>query len=112
MTHRNEKLAYLLGATHGDGSFTRDGKIFFSSTDFEFVKKVVVIIQELFGININIRLKKLSSKSLNWKDSFEFSPKAIQQELLKIGVNVPQSTIESWIYRRYKPENKGGENKW
>lgn len=93
MAENQEKLAYLLGAIYGDGSFTKDGKIFFSSTDFEFITEIAKIIKKLFNLEMNIRLRKLSSKNINWKDSFEFS----SRRLYRILKDYNQKTVPDFI---------------
>lgn len=61
MTVKEEKLAYLLGAIYGDGSFTNYKRIYFGSTDPEFTTEIVKIISDLFKLKININLRKFSN---------------------------------------------------
>lgn len=74
---RQEKLAYILGAIYGDGCFTKDRKVSFSSTDEEFILKVVEFIQQLFNIKMSIRKTELSKKNPNWRDSLRFSSRRL-----------------------------------
>jgi len=95
MAESQEKLAYLLGAIYGDGSFTKDGKIFFSSTDFEFIAKVIDIIDELFNFKTNICLRRLSLKNPNWRDSFQFSSRKLYGILKSYNQTIAPSFINS-----------------
>jgi DNA-binding transcriptional regulator WhiA len=83
MALNQEKLSYLLGAIYGDGCFTRDGKVSFSSTDKEFIEEVCKIVNNLFGLKLNIRFRKLSAKNKNWRDSYEFSSRRLYRLLSK-----------------------------
>ena len=81
-----ERLAYLLGALYGDGSFTKDGKVSFSSTDKEFIEEVCKIVNNLFELKLNIRCRRLSIKNKNWKDSYEFSSRRLYRILSKFNL--------------------------
>lgn len=76
-----KKLAYILGAIYGDGHFSKEGKVCFSSTDIEFIAKIKDYIKELFGLSMILRKVELSKKNPNWRDSFEFSSRRLYKNL-------------------------------
>jgi len=92
------KLAYLLGALYGDGCFSKEGKVRFSSTDREFIDEVSKIVKELFKIELNIRINRLSLKNPKWRDSFELSSRRLYKLLSKFNpenIDVIPNFIES-----------------
>lgn len=83
MEGKTERLAYLLGAIYGDGSFSKDKKIFFGVTDKDFIDEVVAIVYKLFKVRLTTRIQKLSLKNPNWKDYFNFSSRELYRHLNK-----------------------------
>lgn len=83
----SDNLAYILGALYGDGHFSKEGKISFSSTDIEFITKVSYLIKKLLNISVNIRRIELSKKNPAWRDSFEFTSRRLYRKLSKFNPN-------------------------
>src|SRR3989304_7319825 len=82
MSVKQERLAYLLGALYGDGSFSSK-RIFFGATDKEFVQKVANLIDDLFRIKLKIRVQKLSLKNPKWRDYYKLNSKKLYKHLNK-----------------------------
>jgi len=92
-----EKLAYLLGAIYGDGCFTK-GSISFGVADKEFIDEIINIIKNLFGLEINIGLKKLSDKNPKWRDFYQFHSRRLFKFISRFDLK-KLKTIPDFILR-------------
>ena len=96
----NQKLAYLIGAILGDGHYTRPdewGKIrfHFGSSDKEFVLEVKEIIKDIFSLDTNVGVQKLSLKNKAWRDHYTITSRLLYRNIVDYFPN--KNEIPSFI---------------
>ena len=86
--NKDNKIAYLIGAIMGDGSYfceknSKKIRFYFSSSDKEFVDIIRNIIKEVFEMELKIGVKKLSKKNSNWRDHYYINSRKLYSTLSK-----------------------------
>ncbi|MAG52516.1 MAG: hypothetical protein CMH62_00970 [Nanoarchaeota archaeon] len=96
-------LAYLIGAVIGDGSYmnTKSGKrrnirFSFGSSDREFVVIIKDIIRDIFSLELNICVERLSLKNNAWRDHYKIRSRILHRHLKKYLPD--KNKIPSFVY--------------